>query len=177
MEKNEHLNILIHELGNALFSISGLLLNGHLKTAKERIYKIFGDLNVDKISDFTPIELLIKSKINTMNKHNIKFSIEKMEFPIIDDSYLCIIFGNILDNAINFSLVAKEKFISINFRKTNKFYIYSISNYFSYSAQNLSKKHSKLGIKNVMIILKKINGKINFKIKEDKFLVTILIPS
>ena len=177
MENNKNLNILIHELGNTLFSISGLLFNGNFKKAKEKICKIFGDLNIDKISNFNPIELLIKSKINKMIECNIEFSISKLEFPEIDDSYLCIIFGNIVDNAINFSLGAEKKFISVNFNKTNKFYIYSVSNYFSYGKYNSSKKESKLGIKNVTKILKKIGGKIRFKIKDNQFSTKIFLPS
>ena len=112
-----------------------------------------------------------------MIKCNIEFSISKLEFPEIDDSYLCIIFGNIVDNAINFSLGAEKKFISVNFNKTNKFYIYSVSNYFSYGKYNSSKKESKLGIKNVTKILKKIGGKIRFKIKDNQFSTKIFLPS
>ena len=112
-----------------------------------------------------------------MIKCNIEFLISNLEFPEIDDSYLCIIFGNILDNAINFSLGAEKKFISVKFNKANKFYIYSISNYFSYGEYNLSKKESKLGIKNVMKILKRVGGKIKFKIKNNQFSTKIFLPS
>ena len=177
MENNQHLNILIHELGNALFSISGLLLDGNFQKAKEKISKIFGDLNIKQISKFVPIELLIKSKINIMRKHNIEFSVSELEFPKIDESYLCIIFGNILDNAINFSLGCDNKFISVKLKKTEKFYIYLISNNFRNDEnRNSSKKRSKMGIKNVINILQRIGGKAKFKIKNNKFFTTIFLP-
>ena len=172
----DKLNILIHDLNNTLFSISGSLVNGNFKEAKEKILKIFGPLDSNEIKNLSPIELLIKSKTNLMVKYNIKFSFSKLEFPKIDDAYLCIIFGNILDNAINFSLRSENKFISVKFKKTSKFYIYTVSNYFLYHKNDNSSRRHKIGIQSVRRILSKVDGKANFEIKNNKFFAKIFLP-
>ena len=177
MKNIDNLNALIHDLNNTLFSISGLLVNGNIKGAKEKILKVFGPLDNNEIRNLTPIELLIRSKTNLMIKHNITFSFQNLEFPKIDDAYLCIIFGNILDNAINFSLQSEVKSISVKYKKTKKFYIYTISNYFLYNKNNNSSSRQKIGIKSVRRILNKIGGKAIFEIKNNKFFAKIFFPT
>lgn len=172
-ENFKNIDFLIHDINNILFSISGMILNGKIKKAQQKMKKIFGTFN--KINKkFRPIDYLIQSKLKIMNKLKIKYKIRKnISFPNIDEAELCVIFGNILDNAIESCYYnnINKKFIKIKFIKTKSKYIYIISN-FKNNVKNIKNNRKHLGlkiIKNLMNknfrILKIQNNKKIFKIR------------
>lgn len=158
----EDFDIFLHNLGNILFSVSGLLLSERFDEAKTKLSKIFGPIDDNEnLKDYRPIDFLIKSKIDLINKHGIKLSYNKLEFPQIDDIDLCLIFGNIFDNLINFSLNTTEKFISIDFKIEGKKYIYSFKNSFlndKYKKGISKNVKEKIGLKTLKKTIKKNNG-------------------
>ncbi len=169
---------LIHNLGNALFSVSGLILSKKIDEARVKLSNIFGPLGIDDYENFKPINLLLKSKINLMKKYKIRFFIEELKFPEIDDVDLCVIFGNIIDNCINFSRNSLERFISISFKIENGNYIYLFSNSFSYVLCDKNSHHrikEKIGLKTLRKFIRKNGGNMRFWIKENVFNLEISI--
>lgn len=174
----EYLNkidFLIHDMNNALFSISGMILNGQTKEAEQKIKELFG--NPQKIrKNFRPINYLINSKLKTMTKMNIKYKISKnILFPNIDEAELCIIFGNILDNAIEscYQNNINKKIIKIKFIKNKNKYIYIISNFKNNNKNIKNTKNKHLGLKIIKNLMQK-NFR-SFHIKSNKNIFEIII--
>ncbi|MBR0183707.1 MAG: GHKL domain-containing protein [Clostridia bacterium] len=155
-ENFKNIDFLIHDINNILFSISGMILNGQTKKAEQKIKKLFGTFN--KINkNFRPIDYLIKSKLKIMDKLNIKYKInQNISFPKIDEAELCIIFGNILDNAIEscYQNNINKKFINIEFIKNKLKYIYIISN-FKNNSENIKNNRKHLGLKIIKNLMQK----------------------
>ena len=169
---------LIHNLGNILFSVSGLILSKKFDEAKIKLSSIFGPIKISDYDNFKPIDLLFRAKVNLMKKYGINFSIEKMKFPEIDDADLCIIFGNILDNCINFSINSLEKFISIKFKVQNGCYVYLFSNSFSYAKCDKISQYEingKIGLKTLRKFMRKNSGNLKFWIDKNIFHLEISI--
>lgn len=169
---------LIHNLGNALFSVSGLILSKKFDEARIKLDNIFGSLEIDDFKDFKPIDLLFKSKIRMMKKYEINFFIGELKFPKIDDADLCVIFGNIIDNCINFSRDSLEKLISISFKIEDGNYIYLFSNSFLYVPCDENSRYEikeKIGLKTLRKILMCNGGNMRFWIKKNIFNLEISI--
>lgn len=173
----EHLNnidFLIHDMNNILFSISGMIINGRTQEAEQKIKELFG--NFQKINkNFRPINYLINSKLKTMTKMNIKYKISKnILFPQIDEAELCIIFGNILDNAIEscYQNNINKKIIKIKFIKIKNKYIYIISN-FKNNNKNIKNNRKHLGLKIIKNLMQKKFR--NFYIKNNKNIFKIIL--
>ena len=168
----------IHNLGNILFSVSGLIISKKFDEVKLKLSSIFGPMEISDYENFKPINLLLQSKINLMKKYKINFSIEKMQFPEIDDADLCIIFGNIIDNCINFSIDSADKFISIKFKIENGKYIYLFSNSFSYSKCDKNSRYEikeKIGLKTLRKFMKNNSGNLKFWVDKNIFHLEISI--
>ncbi|MBQ9491570.1 MAG: GHKL domain-containing protein [Firmicutes bacterium] len=155
-ENFKNIDFLIHDINNVLFSISGMILNGQTKRAEQKIKKLFGAFN--KINkNFRPIDYLIKSKLKIIDKLNIKYKInQNISFPKIDEAELCIIFGNILDNAIEscYHNNINKKIINIKFIKNKSKYIYIISN-FKNNSENIKNNRKHLGLKIIKQLMQK----------------------
>lgn len=162
-KRMKKIDFIIHNMNNILFSISGLILTGHKKEAQLKMQQTFGAFQHIE-ENLRPIEYLINAKIHLMNKYKIKLFIDKdISFPNIDEADLCLIFGNILDNAIEscIKFEGDSKFISLIFSKNDKEYTYEISNsrFFS-NKEDKNKNH--LGLKTIEKIVHKNHG--DFKI-------------
>lgn len=175
MAKNfKNIDFLIHDMNNILFSISGMILNGQTKKAEQKLQELFGSFQ--KINkNFRPINYLINSKLKIMRKMNIKYKLSKnILFPRIDEAESCIIFGNILDNAIEscYNNNINNKIIKIKFIKNKNKYIYIISN-FKNNNKNIKKQSKQLGLKIIKNLMQK-NSR-NFYIKNSKKIFKIKI--
>ena len=162
-KRMKKIDFIIHNMNNILFSISGLILTGHKKEAQLKMQQTFGAFQHIN-ENLRPIEYLINAKIHLINKYKIKLFIDKdISFPNIDEADLCLIFGNILDNAIESCIRFERdnKFISLIFSKNDKEYTYEISNsrFFS-NKKDKNKNH--LGLKTIGKIVHKNHG--DFKI-------------
>lgn len=159
MDNNpENIDFLIHDMGNILFSISGMIVTGQYKKAQKKLKEIFGIFQNVKIN-FSTMDYLINAKIKIMNKYQIKYKFDKnILFPNIDDSYLCIIFGNIMDNSIESCMKSSKntKYVKFKFHQDKNKYIYEISNTRSFTKKIIERKH--LGLKIIRNLINKIGG-------------------
>ena len=176
--KLRSINQIIHDMNNILFSVSGMILLGKKREAKFELEKIFGKVKfVDK--NLSPINYLINAKIYLSKKYKIDFQIDKnVLFPRIDDSELCMIFGNILDNAIESCVNTKsyKKFIKFKFFESDYNYTYSITN----SAELLKlpkyNLNGHMGLKIIKELVTKNNGNLNISVNKKIFTICITFP-
>lgn len=148
--------------------------------------------NSNQISNYTAhpvLNALLNKKEQQCQKQDIDFKID-IKIPknlIISDFDLCILMGNLLDNALDAtSLVEKTKgFIHLNMRLLNHQLVIIVENNFEQKPQKKNglfktikadKLHHGLGLSNVEQVITKYNGMIDFDIDQLHFKVTALIP-
>ena len=171
----EDIDFIIHDMGNILFSISGMIVTGQYKKAQEKLKKIFGIFQNVKI-DFSTMDYLMNAKIKIMNKYKIKYNFDKnILFPNIDDSYLCIIFGNVMDNSIESCVNSNKnaKYIRFKFIKIGNKYIYEILNTRSFAKEIVKRKH--LGLKIIKKLINKIGGTLKIFKEQKIFRIKIIL--
>ena len=181
-----------HDMNNYLISLSGYILSGNTETALNKINEkvlTIAEHNYYKCNNYC-LETLINSKFKAISQQNIIFDF-KTNIPEkinVDETDLCIIVGNLLDNARE----ACEKIDKLE-NKRIKLYILVKGNYISiYQSNTISKMHqpnkdfstqknNKLyhgfGIENIKQIVKKYNGTSNFKFNDSEFNSCLLLKN
>lgn len=127
---------------------------------------------------------VINTKLELCRQKGIFTSVNISDDAIkcIDAAHITVLFGNIIDNAIEAAEKSDEKFINISVRLQGEYVSIYIENSFNteYSNVNLStsKKDKNLhgyGIKNVKRIVDECNGMIQHFVKDEMFCCDILL--
>ena len=183
-------NKTMHDIKNQLFALRDIYINNP-NEGMEKIETICEDILSAYTLKFTGIEAvdaLITSKMLTMKENNIKFSnniyISKdYNFDIVD---MCVLLGNLLDNAIeaNNEVDEEKKYINLFISQQMDYLSINISNPTNEKRkinENViasTKKHKELhgfGLKSVKDIVSKYNGNCTFKQEDDNFEVFIML--
>jgi len=114
---------------------------------------------------------------------NFDTKVELSENPGISDTDLCIIFGNLIENAIEACRkVDGERFIKINTRLTGNLLVIAIDNSFNGEFKNdddkfISTKHEGLGIGTISVkaVAQKYDGTVEYSVKDEEFQVSIML--
>lgn len=141
-----------HEYNNQLIVLEGYI--NDKKKLEEYLYSLIEDhkpgqnYKIRQLSNFPcgGIKELLYSKIFKMDKNNIKHYIyvskDFGEYLIKQDRFMCkdisLVLGVFLDNAIEASILSKEKEIMMDFKTDNKYIEIKISN--SFNKEKLIKK-------------------------------------
>lgn len=185
-------NKTMHDLKNQLFALREIYKNDPVE-GMDRIDTICEELLNTYTLKFTGIEsvdALITSKFILMREKNIEFSnsIYLSEKNYIDTVDLCVLLGNLLDNAIeaNGDVNIKDKYINLDIRQQINYLSIKISN----SKKEIinivdnrivtTKKHKELhgiGLKSVREIVKKYDGNCLFQQDKNKFEAIILLKN
>lgn len=133
------------------------------------------------------VDLLLEQKKAVSTEQGIDFLIEAIPVPVwnLNDSELCSLFGNLLDNAIEAcSIVTGEKKeIRIDIERQNQLVFIRIGNTTEQKpvmkngrpiSTKADKKIHGYGLKNVERIVDKYDGKIAYQVTENKFQVNII---
>lgn len=111
---NEDLRIFRHDINNHMLTLSNLLKNGEIDSARDYIHFISGALS-DSLSIVNTenyvFDALLAQKIEEARRHGIQVDKEvKIGRQLkIDNEDWSILLGNVLDNAIEACLIAKEE--------------------------------------------------------------------
>ncbi len=178
----------MHDLKNQLFAIKDLMhsdQNDGINKINEICEIVEGMQNIVYTTN-TSLDSLINSKKTKINLYNIEFLCDCFiaSFNNIDNIDLCIIVGNLLDNAVEASLkIETNRKIILNFRQVNNFLNIIIKNrYNKEDNQNLeTTKNNKLnhgfGLNNIKSIIKKYDGNLQIIKDEDYFITSVLIKN
>lgn len=169
-----------HDIDNHLLVISGLLEDKLFAQAKKYIQKLHiscGELLIN-ISTGKPIlDVLLKEKLSYAKRNHIVVS-HDVTIPLdfaIDDIDLCVLFANILDNAITACIeeTEEEKCLSLFAKVKSQFLIVEAVN--TTSVSQLITWGT--GLKNVQHIAEKYCGAMETKLSDGKFRISVLLCS
>lgn len=187
-QSKENLKTFRHDIKNHALSLKYHIDNGDIESASEYLDNIFNFIDYSKEyakSGNTEIDSIINYKMDLAEQHNIKSKVElKVPEKLNINSFdLSIIIGNLLDNAIEASSKAEDKFINISVELDRS--VLYISLYNSYDGNlkfeggklSTTKKieHHGLGLNSVEKSIEKYNGAINIHHDKKVFYVDVLL--
>lgn len=159
------------------------LLNSYLNELENELTSI--DLIVN--TENRMLDAILNSKLTLAKKHGIKCDVKvKLEEKVtISDTDLCIILGNLLDNAIEAcdEIKMSDRYIRLYLDSFNKQFYLSIQNsakeILSFNEKNyISTKRGNhgLGMKRVALIVENYNGFLNLQNEPGIFAVEVTLP-
>lgn len=171
-----------HDMKNHLISLSALADRNEWEKLSDYLSKICAEGLIENNEIDTGnsvINTLINTKRQTAVDKGIKFACDiNIKQPLAADEFdLCVIFGNILDNAIKAAEYVKgEQFVSVRTETVNNYLVINVKN----SAVNLSDRFDVqnygTGLMNVRKTVEKGKGIMEIRTNNCYFEISILLP-
>lgn len=192
VQKHKSSNKAIHDLKNQLFAIYTNIENNQ-EQALSQINQICDNAFSTKTLQLTKIDAidaLISSKFDIMKSKNIDFNpiIFLTKQISIDEMQLCVLIGNLLDNAIEANVKISDKnhkFIDMSIKQQNNYLSIHIQNpvisevNFNENNEAISDKKEKhlhgFGIKSIKEICEKLSGNCTFTCDNQVFNAAVMI--
>lgn len=172
-----------HDLKNHLISLSALAEHEEWDKLKDYLLKMYhaGMIGEDEIeTGNSVVNAIVNTKRQTAKQKNITFDCNvNIAKPLLIDEYdLCIIWGNILDNAIKAADASMERYIFVQAEIVKRNLIINVKNATASDiVQNdFGTKDWGTGLKNVNKIVQKENGIMEIKRKDAVFDISIMLP-
>ncbi len=184
LEKEEETKKYRHDMMNHIVYMNGLAK----KNETGRVYEYINELMIE-------LETIQKKKIDTGNdvidiltNHYIEYLSKDVSVSVtgeiesgIDDLKLCIIYGNILQNAIEeVSQCEKDAWLKIKLDQGKEYCVITIEN--SLSGEQSKKriqpdlKDHGLGLQNVELTVSELNGKVETKKGDNSYQISVSLP-
>lgn len=189
LEEKEEYRKIVHNFKNELFAIQ-TLISKNKKEGIERIKELSNYIDREGEYHYTQndsLNALIYSKINKIKGNNIAFNCKStiMSQNKISDLDLCIIIGNLLDNAIEAceKLTEIEKKIDLELMQRDDYLTCNIENTYDSTikiVEGTSKSNKVMhgiGLKSIEEIAEKYNGAVDIRKKGDLFCVTVILKN
>ncbi len=189
----EAVRTLRHDLKNHAVSMQLLLENGELDEAKAYLRNFLDAAKKPSDSFSTGNKLLdglLKQKLSPAMTQGIDVStaIDFTEGSFIDNFDLCVMMGNILDNAVEACAAlpeGSEKFISVSGGPTANYMLVEVKNSSARKAALLDglpatskadKAMHGFGLRSVKKVLERYNGSMDIEQTNDTYSITLMIP-
>lgn len=187
-ETYDKLRYIKHDFNKELAILEGLCIEGNITKIKNYISKIIKTIPDTQIINYSTNHML-NSILNHYHQLIIKENIEStfsINLNINDDSIIsdiCLILANGIENAIEATIKAQEKFINVEVYQKEKSVIISLTN--TFEPNNIKMVDNKivttkkdvdnhgLGLKIIENIAKSYNGNMIHLIDENKFRLDI----
>lgn len=172
-----------HDLKNHLISLSALAEHEEWDKLKDYLLKIChaGMIGEDEIeTGNSVVNAIVNTKRQTAKQKNITFDCNvNIAKPLLMDEYdLCILWGNILDNAIKAADASKERYIFVQAEIVKRNLIINVKNSTASDIEqnDFGRKDWGTGLKNVNKIVQKENGIMEIERKDTVFDISIMLP-
>jgi hypothetical protein len=171
-DMTEQIHILRHDYKHHLASMQKMIKDGADTEIHDYLEALDDDIDKKEINDYSAsrvVNALLDSFSETCKKANIDFSVRIISPPpgTVDDYELCIILGNLFENAITACLRTPEnerRYIEISMRPRDNQYGIKVENSYDGVIKNEGKtlftikKDGGLGIKSIVSVARKYNG-------------------
>lgn len=186
----DNLRKLRHDMNNHIGFIKQLLDEKKIQELQEYVDDLYGDVAIANdiiVADNKALSVLLNAKRERAKELNIEFqSFITSSNLSMQDRDVCILFGNILDNAIEAAEKSvHKKFIDLSIQKTDLAYIIQCENSFGIkpvmkkgkflSIKDNSSLHG-IGTENIKDIVSKYKGQIHFNFDDEIFNLRIVMP-
>ncbi|GMQ64736.1 sensor histidine kinase [Vallitalea maricola] len=182
------LKSLRHDMSNHLGNIKGLLRYKEYTKLEEYLNKLLSQIDeVDKIiiTKYPAISALLNRKYARAGKNNINcvMNIGSVDNLTIDTVDICIILGNLIDNAIEATIKVDEnnRYIKLDINNVNNYLVIDCVNS-TVGSENISLDTTKadkeihgIGLKNINQIVEKYYGNMEIMCIKDYFSVNIML--
>ncbi|MDE6728934.1 MAG: GHKL domain-containing protein [Oscillospiraceae bacterium] len=171
-----------HDMKNHLISLSALADRNEWKKLSDYLSKLCAEGLIENNEIDTGnsvINALINTKRQTAVDKSIKFTCDiNIKQPLAADEYdLCVIFGNILDNAIKAAENAKnEQFVSVLTEAVKNFLVINVKNSAADLPDRFDVQNYGTGLMNVRKTVEKGKGIMEIRTNSDYFEISILFP-
>ena len=186
-EHQKETDLLWHDMKKHLGLIKRLVYNGYQNISEEYVQELEDQMNT--VSNFVKTSQPVISALLTKEKwkaekENVDFILNVRLLtaiePKISSVDLCVLIGNIFDNAINACTILPEdspKYIKAEILQKGCTLVIRTENPYSSNLKVRPRlgKHG-LGLKNVHKVVNKYNGNIDIHSEDEVFYVTIIIP-
>lgn len=185
-----------HDLKNHIIALSGLLENkewekmgNYLKNMENR-----ADLGIgEDITGNRIVDVLLYQKRKIVERKNIiwECDVQIPQICGINEFDLCVLFGNILDNAVeacerlqhNELCCNQQQFVNIQARVVKKCFLLEVKNSTDiadkYKIGCTNKKNPEkhgIGLLNISDVVHRYNGVMNIEVQKGVFIISVLIP-
>ncbi len=179
-----------HDMKNHIIALSGLFRNGewekmgsYLKNMEDNALEIGGDITGNKA-----VDALLYNKRKWAKREHVNWECD-VKIPAvcgIPEFDLCVLFGNLLDNALEACerLQGNEiRFVNIKAEAIKKCFLLEVQNSMNrtekyvegFTNKGNPQEHG-IGLTNVKDVVRKYNGVVNIETKDAVFVITILVP-
>ena len=179
-----------HDMKNHIIALSALSQNKEWEKIDDYLRNM-GDIVLDAVGDITgnkAVDALLYQKRKRAEEENIKWECD-VQMPkerCINEFDLCVLFGNILDNALNACgrmQGCEDRFINIQAKTVKKCFLLEVKNSMDraekytdgFTNKGDSQEHG-IGLLNVGDVVNRYNGAVHKEAEEGIFVISILMP-
>lgn len=195
-EQYSQLERVRHDMKNHMIALSGLLEKKEWEKMGIYLKNMEGSAgfgNCGEVTGNRVIDALLYQKRKLAEEKNIiwEWDVQVPKVCCISEFDLCVLFGNILDNALEAcerlqcdgDCCHRDKFINIQARVVKKCFLLEVKNSAhawkkpqAGSASRENPERHGIGLLNVRDIVDKYNGVMNIEFQNDIFVISILVP-
>lgn len=174
-----------HDWNNHMLVIKDLMEQGEYERANEYFSQIMTEnklLKQDYITGNSIVDVILKSKHDMLQEYQISF---RMDGNLTDIDYMtdvdcCILFSNIIDNAMEANLTCKEnRYISFLVKKTKNLVHISITNPYGEHKMEYTKTNGDIhgiGLLNIKEMIERYSGEYYIQKENGVFTLTCVLP-
>ena len=187
---NEQIQQVYHDVKHLITYIRSVSSSQKYEKALREMEETVSNYEVQYNTGNAVLDVVLSSKkfLCLSRRITMECFIDAREMDFIDPMHICSIFGNAIDNAIEYEqLVGEEekRLIRINVFAENRFLVIHISNYCeqrvltSSADPETTKQNPSMhgyGIKGIRLAVEQYKGHMNIRQENNWFIVSILIP-
>lgn len=167
-----------HDIKHHFLTLSGLLEQGELETAKGYLRKletVSETLSFPCNTGNTVVDIVLGSKLSAARQNGIQAEcLVKLPSPCsVDELDLCILFANAVDNAVHAckDVEYEKRFLRILGRQKGDFFMIEFEN----SCQSNGTYKKGIGLNNIETVAEKYHGAVTARMEEDCFRLHVLL--
>lgn len=187
-EQYSQMERLRHDMKNHVIALRGLLGNQEWEAMENYLMRMMESGSLEEEEDVTwsrGVNALLYEKRRLAEEGGVRWSCDvnlPKEFHV-EEFDLCVLFGNMLDNALEACGrmdEKKEKWIDIQSGTVKKCFLIEIRNSMEEEKPDKMKKENPewhgTGLNNIADTVKRYDGVVNIEMQEGVFMISVLLP-